>query len=88
MNTLHRPILPPPRWAWVPHAATAFLLAAVAVALLLLRGRFLSVAGRLGIDPTRQRIFSLGALLLAGVGLWRCWREARRAVRLFHGREP
>ena len=86
MVMLHRSIPPSGRWGWVPSAASALLLAAVAVALMVVRKRFLAVADRLQVDPTGRRIFSLGALLLAVVAAWRGWRHARRAARSFPGR--
>jgi hypothetical protein len=86
--TLRRPISPPRRWAWVPPAATAFLFAAVAVALLILRARFLTLSDRLGVDPAGRRICSLGALVPAALAASRSWRKARRAARSFREWRP
>lgn len=88
MITLRHKVPPYRRWGWIPPAATALLFAAIALALVVLRARFLTLSGRLGVDPAGSRIFSLSALLLAVFAAWRCWRDVRRAARSFRESRP
>jgi ABC-type nickel/cobalt efflux system permease component RcnA len=83
-----RQVSPSRRWGWFPPATAALFFAAITVALVVLRTRFITVAGRLGVDPAEGRIFSLSVLLLAVFATWRCWREARRAAQSFRERRP
>jgi hypothetical protein len=62
---------PVPSFGRDPPATNAFLLAAVAVAPLALRARFITLGGRLGVDPAGRRIFHLAALLQAVPAAWR-----------------
>lgn len=88
MVIVRRPVPPTVRWGWIPPAASAFLHVALAVTLLVFRADFLKVAGRIGIDPSGQRMCSLGAILAAAFTAWRGWMEARKAIRLYRAGRP
>jgi len=74
-------------FAWVPPAAQAALLLALAVSLVVLVATWERAAPRLGVPPETRRIFRVFMGIVDLALLWRAWRQGRTAHALWRRRK-